>query len=153
MRMTLCLPLMHFFYAFPMHNWWDTRVPRRLITVELGFAIELHAAYRYTFEEKRHRVLVNVVVTSRRSIARKKKKIACLPFFFSFFRANVRPTTFHFKQWIFIIALHKSETVSRFLFFKRYEISRAIVLHIKRVSAERVFFFFFQNSNLLKPER
>lgn len=95
--MTLCLPLMHFFYAFPMHNWWDTRVPRRLITVELGFAIELHAAYRYTFEEKRHRVLVNVVVTSRRSIAR-KKKIACLPFFFSFFRANVRPTTFHFKQ-------------------------------------------------------
>lgn len=46
----------------------------------------------------------------------RKKKIACLPFFFSFFRANVRPTTFHFKQWIFIIALHKSETVSRFLF-------------------------------------
>lgn len=73
-----------FFYAFPVHNWWDIRVPRRLITVELGFAIELHAAYRYTFEEKRHRVLVNVVVTSRRSIARKKKKIACLPFFFLF---------------------------------------------------------------------
>ena len=82
--MTLCLPLMHFFYAFPMHNWWDTRVPRRLITVELGFAIELHAAYRYTFEEKRHRVLVNVVVTSRRSIARKKKKSRVYLFFFLF---------------------------------------------------------------------
>lgn len=79
--MTLCLPLMHFFYAlFPVHNWWDTRVPRRLITVELGFAIELHAAYRYTFEEKRHRVLVNVVVTSR---GKKKSRVYLFFFLFS----------------------------------------------------------------------
>lgn len=73
-----------------------TCVLRRLITVELGFAIELHAACRYLW--KRHQVLVNVIVTARRSIARKKKNRVSTFLFIFFFCDNVRPTTFHFKQ-------------------------------------------------------
>lgn len=90
--------------------------------------------------EKRHQVLVNVIVTAWRSIARKK-------IYFSFFFSAlmfVLPHSISNNEFL----SSRCTKVKLFLvfFFKRYEISRPIVLRIKRVSERKSFFFcVFQN--------
>lgn len=113
-----------------------TCVLRRLITVELGFAIELHAACRYLW--KRHQVLVNVIVTARRSIAR-KKKIACLPFYLFFFSAIMFVLPHSISNNEFLSPRCTKVKLFLIFFFKRYEISRS--LYKKSFCRKKLFFF------------
>lgn len=117
-----------------------TCVLRRLITVELGFVIELHAACRYLW--KRHQVLVNVIVTARRSIARKKKKIACLPFYLFFFSAIIFVLPHSISNNEFLSPRCTKVKLFLIFFFKRYEISCS--LYKKSFCRKKL--FFFQNS-------
>lgn len=113
-----------------------TCVLRRLITVELGFAIELHAACRYLW--KRHQVLVNVIVTARRSIAR-KKKIACLPFYLFFFSAIMFVLPHSISNNEFLSPRCTKVKLFLIFFFKRYEISCS--LYKKSFCRKKLFFF------------